>query len=197
MLGLARCGIGGLVVALVAGVMGCSSQDPPEPVDTSDRNLWNTAWSEATSSQRAALQDGELTFPEYESAALRTVQCINDAGGMRGEAKFDRASSSYTLGARWESSGSTDDDRRKQEESDACYAEHWNGINQAWAAANQPSEQELIDARAALGDCLRTAGIDIPSPPSEQDIQERRGTAGFFSCLTQVQEEFGIPNFGG
>jgi hypothetical protein len=64
-----------MLLGLVAtAVMACTDDGSvPEPARNVDRNLWNTAWDEATDSQRAVLKDGALTFAEYEAAALRTV----------------------------------------------------------------------------------------------------------------------------
>jgi len=185
-----------LLVVLSVFAPGCGADSVPEPRSSVDRNLWNTAWDEASESQRVALRDGELTFAEYETAALRAVQCIDDAG-MQGEANLEPKSRTYAIGARWQSSGDRESDEKKSAEADACYAEHWNGINQAWAAQNQPSEQELYDARQALAQCLRDAGLDVPAPATSEDLLAFRESGAYFACAQQAAEEYGIPNFGG
>jgi hypothetical protein len=169
---------------------------PPTPKVTVDANLWKAAWEIASDSQRPALEDGVVTFDEYEAAALRTVQCINE-GGMQGEAPFDEHTRVYVVGARWRSSGSREGDQQKQAAVAACDAEHWNAISQAWSAQNQPTEQVLQQARSALGTCLRNAGLSVPDAPAPQDFEPYRKTEAFAACARQVQDEFGLPYFAG
>jgi hypothetical protein len=185
-----------VLATLLGAAVACDRNSAPDPTSRVDRHLWSTAWEQATESQRAALKDGELTFAEYEAAALRTVQCVNEKG-MAGEAIFRPASRTYEVGARWQSTGDVALNEQNRQESDACYAEHWNGISQAWSAQNQPSEQTLQEARKALADCLREAGLELPEPPGDGDFAEHRASAAFPVCVRKTQEEFGLPNFGG
>jgi hypothetical protein len=161
-----------------------------------DSNLWEAAWHEATAEQREALKDGELSFAEYEAAAAQTVQCMEDAG-LEGEAKLDQQSRSYAIGARWQSSGDRAADKEKETASDNCYAQFWNGVSQAWAAENQPTESVLNAARQALAQCLRDAGLDVPVAASSEDIAAVSHEASFAPCSQETSQEYGIPNFGG
>jgi hypothetical protein len=174
---------------------GCNRDSTPEPQVAVDPFMWKSAWDEASESQREALRDGKLTFEEYEAAAFRAVQCVNESGEMQGEAKLDGGT--YSVGARWKSNGDRTRNERLRSESDACYREHWSGINQAWSAMNQPTETQLIAARAALAQCLREAGFELPDSPSTEDVQRHQSAEAFPRCLEKVQAESGIPNFGG
>jgi hypothetical protein len=183
--------------ALLASACRGDGAQVPEPKQQVNRDLWERAWTMAVGSQRDALKDGELTFAEYEAAALRTAQCISAFGAMRGEAVLDPVAHSYAVGARWTSNGDAETDRKLTKESDDCYQENWNGINQAWSAMNHPSETELNEARAALASCLREAGVEISSFPSVNELQSFRTEPSYFGCAKKVQEQFGIPYFGG
>jgi hypothetical protein len=198
----------GLLALIVAATACGSDRDPGPPRPKSGfEPLWAVAWEEASDSQREAMADGEVTFAEYEAAALRAVQCIDEIDGVvRGEARYSEHTRTYELGARYSlppGERITIDNmnespyRERGEKTDACYREHWNGINNAWAAQNQPSEQELFAARQALAACLREAGIDVPDPASQEDFAGLERTESYFPCVERIEEEFGIPGFGG
>ena len=190
-----------LVLTVVASVFfgyACGgSESPPSPQGPVDRPLWNTAWDISNETQRAALADGVLTFDEYEAAALAAVACVN-AHGMEGEAVFDAASSTYSVGARWQGVRGTPDDDQKKRDSDECFATYWEGINQAWAAFHQPEEALLASARAALIACLERLGSEVPESTGPGEIQLLHGDPHFGTCLREVQRDFGLPpQFGG
>ncbi len=195
---LVLCAIAAFSVLISACDGGSSSGDVPVPKASVDAMLWKYAWEIGSASQRAALADGELTFAEYEAAAMATVQCIDDAG-MQGEAKLDPKTGVYSLGARWQSDAVPDaaENGKRQEATDACYKDHWNAINQAWSAARQPSEADLARARAALGACLRENGADVPENPSSDDFAPYRSMPAFITCAQRVQDEFGLAYFAG
>jgi hypothetical protein len=173
-----------------------SAQDVPEPKVPVDRNLWRTAWEISNEAQREALRDGEVTFDEYEAAALKTAQCITDAG-MQGEAVLNTSTHTYEVAARYQSLGSYQADAERRAASAACGEEHWLGINQAWAAQHQPSEQTLEDARRALGACLREAGLDVPDGASAAEMALFRNAPAWGPCVQKVGAEYKLPNYGG
>ena len=184
-------------IALVAVACGSAGDGPPRPRVAVDANLWRTAWEISTAPQREALKDGEVTFAEYEAAALRTVQCLND-NGVTGEATYDVSTKTYSVAARWQSpTGREPSDLEKRAGNAACYAANWNGVNQAWSAQNQPSQQVLDQARAALAACLRDAGLDIPAQPRPDQLAAVQGYPAFLACSSRVGAEFGLANFGG
>ena len=189
-------GIGFVLLAAVMILLtaSCGSASMPPRAKSAEPNLWAWAWEAASPSQRRAMEDGEVTFAEYEAAALRAVQCINDIGDLAGEAVFDKSSNTYQVAARGRVGPDSD---KKRIQTDDCYKEHWNAINDAWGAQNQPSEKELADARTALAACLREAGLAIPDPASPADFAPHQSTAVFQTCAREVGEKFGLPNFGG
>jgi hypothetical protein len=56
----------------------------------------------------------------------------------------------------------------------------------------RPTEQERIDARTALIDCLRDNGVDLSTDPTSDEFMAlaRSGTADFGSCRAAVVEDF-------
>jgi hypothetical protein len=137
-----RCGPFVVLLTLVVWLTACGDDDSiPQAQLPVDSNLWNAAWEIANDSQRRALRDGELSFAEYESAALRTAECLDEAG-VRGAARLEPSSQTYHLSARWQSTGDPARDDALRAATDRCSEEHWDGINQAWLAQDQPSEQE-------------------------------------------------------
>ncbi|MCA9823842.1 MAG: hypothetical protein KC479_00250 [Dehalococcoidia bacterium] len=145
-----------------------------------------------------------MSFSEYEAAALRTVACINEiGGGVYGEAKFNERTGEFELAARRDAQPGqrldprSDESQRQRDETDECYREHWNGVHQAWAAQYAPSEEEINEARQALAQCLREAGVDIPDPASQQDFAGLETHEAFFPCVERISDEYGIANFAG
>jgi hypothetical protein len=70
-------------------------------------------------------------------------------------------------------------------------------VHQAWTAQYAPSEQQINEARQALAQCLRDAGVDVPDPASQQDFAGLESHEAFFRCVERTSEEFGIANFAG
>lgn len=198
MLILAALGAAGVLTAA------CGREvNQPKPV-SGNETLWNVGWEMADDEQREAMADGEVTFAEYEAAALRAVQCVDEINGeIYGEARYDERTHTYQVAARQPppASGQIDlnspDQVRMAKATDACWKSHWNGINNAWAAQNQPTEQEMFDARQALAACLREAGIEVPDPASQEDFAGLERTESYFPCVKRIEQEFGIPGFGG
>lgn len=199
---LARASFIIVVFGILASACGSETASGPPTPKAGLEGLWNTAWEEASKSQREAMADGEVTFAEYEAAALRTVQCIDDIDGVvRGEARYNEHTRTYELGARYSLSPGeriTIDNmnespyRERGEKTDACYREHWNGINNAWSAQSQPSEQQLNDATQALAQCLHDAGVEIPEAAGPEDLAGTERHAAYVPCVERIEQEFGI-----
>jgi len=190
----------GAAVTLLITFSACGGESSPPQVRRGNQEIWSWAWQTATESQREAMADGEITFDEYEAAALRAVQCITERGDMRAEALYDADTKTYQLAMRMDyPPGSVDRSyiEKKVAEADECYREHWNGINDAWSAQNQPSEQELAAARSAFASCLRESGLEVPDSPGPGDLEPFLGTEEYLACARRIQAEFGLPGFGG
>jgi DNA-binding CsgD family transcriptional regulator len=164
-----------------------------------NRNLWYEAWRIASPSQRPALADGEVSFGEYEAAALATVACVDRAGGIRGEAVFDAGTQTYQVAARGEFGPAPDQTlmARLATETADCYAAHWGGVAQAWSAQLEPTNDSLDQARSLLGACLREAGLPAPASHPAAGLSQFRGTEPWTRCLRSVQDLAGLPGFDG
>ena len=195
---------GNVGVALVAmavtgmAVMSCTGPAEAPPPQGANETLWDVAWSMATEEQREAMDDGVVTFAEYEAAALRVVQCIDEIGGdIHGEAPYNERTQRFELAARGRLASDPAEEERRTRETAACYEQYWNGINQAWGSQNQPTEQELHEARQAFAQCLRDAGVSVPDPASQEDFAGLEQQEAFVPCAERIGEEYGIPYFGG
>jgi hypothetical protein len=172
------------IATLLAVACGGQKQDRPLPEGLGDALKATSAF------QRNLLQDGELTYSEYESSVLATVQCLKDRGvtisveprlvpGKRLEFAYE------TSEANDASASSAYDD---------CYREYENLVDIVWYRQNAPSQQQLDAARAALADCLRKAGVDLPEHPTSTDFRRLAtvGNTSLFACQEEVSREFDI-----
>jgi hypothetical protein len=156
--------------------------------------------------QRAFLEDGVLTFAEYEAATLAYLQCLEDKGVIvqyddgkelkDGPALSPRGQYLFTttLPHRPEKRATLSEFRAIES---ACGTEFADVVFQLWAEHVAPTQQELAAARDALGACLRGAGLDVPEHPSSTDFGPVASSIHYRDCSRQVSEEFGIPGFGG
>jgi hypothetical protein len=160
--------------------------------------------------QRHVVEDGAIAFAEYEQATFDFVSCVQSAGGtvsgvdggklvqqgqptLNGRHQYD-----YSIG------GSNDAKDRLLPEFDRCRAEYISFIEPIWRDLTRPSEREFQMARRAIGECLRTRGIEVPEDPSSQqlfDIGTNNGrdplSAEYLECAYRIQEEFDVPGFAG
>ncbi len=155
--------------------------------------------------QAKILNDGQVTFAEYDEAFLAYVSCAGQRGWVPVapprltsrrlyDYQFTRPNSDPAAGAseraRWEGDLRT------------CEAMFFDEVQRAWVVKTAPSQQELQAARDALGACLRDAQVsDVPAHPTAEDwerfivvssgatLDERKV---FRTCLTAVQGEYGI-----
>jgi len=184
-----------LAFALVSGASAAcgGAADGPPPQGELQEIL-----NQTSDFQRAFLQDGEVSFEEYERSVFGTVQCLMDhgirilsgpklvAGGTHFEFSFGGAQNDA-------------DHDAQLGVYDGCYREHQDAVDYVWAGQNRPDQKTLDDARAALAECLRAAGVPLPDEPSTIDFQtaQRADPPAFDACARPVQEQFRLPGFGG
>lgn len=204
------------LAALVAVLSGCGS-GPREAPDASkptapafsaftfDASRLSAA-PDLSSFQRSILEDGELTFAEYERATLGFLSCVEDGGVIVRHVEGDRYAEGPELTSRGQyrfslylpnrdGKPATVDEMRGLET--RCGVEFTTVIQQLWAEHIAPSETELAAAREALALCLRAEGFEIPEPPSSEDFGAAASSPAYATCSSAVAEQFGIPGFGG
>ncbi len=156
--------------------------------------------------QHGLLDDGVLTFPEYEGAVLAYVGCVEEHGAIVEHIDGGELFPGPGLTARGQYLFSTKlphlpgkratvNDLRAIEME--CGAEFFDVVAQLWAEHVAPTEKELATARNALGICLREAGIDVPENPTSSDFEPVASSPQYRECTQEVSEKFGIPGFGG
>lgn len=152
----------------------------------------------ASAPQRRILEDGKLTYEEYESSVLATVACL-EAGGMAIVVPPELDVDGKTLKFSYSGGPSDTDGSAAQGVYRKCYNEYQSRVDQGWAYLQQPPESVLREARASLLRCLRDRGVAVPETLEPSDIEGLPVLAGehYLPCLSAVQQEFGLPGFAG
>lgn len=187
--------IAGLGLIMLATI-GCNSASntgdeardriPPAIVDQGTIGILQDAGKEFQLS--LVVDDGELSWTEYDRLYHSLQQCVIERGGELVDARL-LASNSYQFAV-----GSPPG-------SDAvgCIQDFWEPLGPLWSFGHRPSEEVLLAANRALADCLRAGGVDIGVPePTGQDLRALGGistwlTEPFWSCSQSVSEEYGLP----
>ncbi len=156
---------------------------PPYEIPPEELRDW---LSVANDVERRVIEDGVLTFEEYEFAVMRTILCIESTGmeivhssgygrseGIEPGPRLSKRGV-YSYFARVATDGSTPHPRAASLVR-ACKRLRGT-IEQMWAYHTAPTDQELADMREHTAQCLRDAGATVPDHPSEQDL--RQASAG-------------------
>jgi len=168
--------------------------------------------------QLSLIEDGRLTFSEYERATFETLTCLEMGGLQIGHSSVAGLIGADAPGPRLDrrgryeygitgAQGSRPEDAMKTVAK--CSAEYSDIISFFWAARVVPSEQEFIQARQKLAACLRLAGYDVPEHPSGADLMRvafppdgqplnNEPTPAFYNdCLQPIKAELDMPFFLG
>lgn len=194
-----------VVAAAVAMLVSCRSEEPSGADGDTGVNVDTTVkltQSEVLDIRRTSsefqvglLQDGLLTFSEYEEAFLAMVQCVEAAGLTLVERPQLTAEEKYYLLLWYRDRQEME---RDQPKADACRAEYFESIDRTWARRD-PSAYASIYASAleALKACLSEAGSDLPEKPSLDDLHVLRDAFDpvYFRCLQATQESHRIPGW--
>jgi hypothetical protein len=129
---------------------------------------------------------------------LRMMRCVED-GGVE---IIDGPSWDEETGTKIEfsmSGGATHDSvEEKRTVYNRCYEQYSAAIEWMWTVQNSPSEETLSAARAALGECLREAGVaEVPGQPTSAQLGAYADREEYWLCSEQVGAEFGVSNFAG
>ncbi len=175
------------VVVLLAGLAlaACAGETPesPLPADLA-RALESTS-----EFQREILKDGNVTHEEYERAVYATVQCMRDGGIRISQEPYETWRGQLDFA--WETRNEEEDalSARVHEE---CRAEHNDLVSIQYFYQVRPTEKERAEARIALIECLRSAGVQLSSDPTGEEFRALATTANasFRTCRAEVVEEF-------
>lgn len=173
---------------------------------------------EANGTQKVILDDGLITFDEYEAAIFAAIRCYRDA---------DVEISAYptrnntppgpgpTLTARGEyqylanfREGTTADEANKIIVK--CERDIVGIIRPLWLDHVSPDEREVQQSRDEMAICLKSAGFDVPEHPSQEDLfvvafpPSGQPPAGrivlppeYEQCAAPARQKLGLPSFIG
>lgn len=130
-------------------------------------------YENASEEQLAILDDGEVTFEEYEAAINRSLACMEDAGiGVQGPHRVDeRGFTELRYSHSASSPGRTEDETLAV--SDACLEEHSMVVEmmyQSSPSAVEAQDEQFEQIRGALVQCLEDNGIDVDPDASRDEL---------------------------
>lgn len=124
--GLARFASVILLIGLALAIVACSGQ----PAGTESDRVRTLALSPNLSAfQKDILEDGELTFAEFEGAVLAFVSCLESKGYSASHVDIDEVEG-FTLTVGWPDGV---DSETSKEERDSCEFEYLWAVEQAFA----------------------------------------------------------------
>ncbi len=163
-------------VVLVVALVGACQDGPAVPEDFSAyaRNLA----SSVSPFQADILEDGEVTFAEYERAMLASRQCLIDAGWDVSDVRDhprDGWSLLFTVG--WEYDGDDARDARLSAQLDVdfakCASEYHEWVEVAYRKSLIPSGTERQELTKELLACLEAEGVTgIPADADQQQFYD-------------------------
>jgi hypothetical protein len=152
--------------------------------------------------QKGLINDGVLTFSEYETAVFADVQCYADRGltaspelDVRGDYQVNAAApDSATLNAAYA----------------ACTPQYYDVVDFLWRVHTAPSVQEYAAATDGMAQCLIEAGFkDVPLHPDVNEglhrqfawVDDGHGGLmhpdGWWDCILRIRAEYQVPAFSG
>lgn len=173
-------------------IVACSSQQP-----SSDGISFQEQWrqrlpailKEASESQVAILEDGEITRAEHDRAQLAFLGCIDDAGARVLEKRLDESGLIEELSV----VGPTEDSDPDPIVSE-CKQQYYRYVEEAWRLAQLPAGETEGSQFARIAECMAKSGFEVPSDPENFGEMvasaERLGEEArkrLFSCNDEVQ----------
>jgi hypothetical protein len=157
---------------LAASMAGCSiGQDAP--IDTSSISIP----AGLPDSQRVLIEDGSLTFEEYERAVFNLVDCVSAEGIEVLEPELeDDNFYSYTV-------AQTD---RSDAVVGACTTEHFSYIQRVWAEVNRQDPADEQREIEQVASCLRDLGFEVESTQDAVAQAAREHSAAFATCVEDL-----------
>lgn len=170
---------------MVVWLSGCGGAGASSDTVGKDRlppeNPWGLGPLEVSSFQMGLLEDGELSFGEYESAVRATVACLEGEGIWVSDVELDGDQFAYTFGG----SASVDEQEVVEETYERCYSQYQSTVDLAWVVQNAPSEEESQAIRNEIAVCLRELGLEVGEDPSHEEIVRIVQAAGndAYGCM--------------
>jgi hypothetical protein len=130
--------------------------------------------------QQAILEDGFLTFGEYEAAILATLQCL-ERRGLEPTSGFDAHGEPLSV-PYWQEPYNTyffmirvpsDGDPSQRQE---CLGEYSGDVSRLWSILHPPDPGVLKAIWAHLAECMVSGGVDVADGVTHDEIQ-RAGTS--------------------
>ena len=150
---------------------------------------------------KAVVEDGVLTFPEYESSVLAMASCVRDAGG-----RFYRDDQPKLTwrGLYVYSTGFPEAVPGAQAAVSGCVERYVGILDMLWKEVTDPTREEEEAAMNALASCLHEFGLDdiIPEGRRREDFEmlgpklAEDDRALYMSCAQRIGDEYALPYFG-
>jgi hypothetical protein len=172
-----------------------------------------SGWLAAASSrERPLIEDGVLTFEEYQSAVLETITCFERAGvnvvhfpgygrggvGEPGPRLSSRGVYSYVGAVQ----GTPDKPPAEAAAATAACKAGSAQIEFLWAQHTAPSQVEIQAMRDYMAKCLRDAGATVTAThPSDADLKAAKSNgasdATYWKCQFAAADAFEIDELPG
>ena len=171
-----------------------------------DRVAQILADPEVSESVRAAVEDGALTFAEYEAAVLSLMSCFDGAGiNSRAHDPVLNSRGLYVWSLNWQTALGD-----RSEALLGCLDKELGILDLIWKEHVAPSERDVQEAMKQMADCLVQAGLADQVPTSSQlprdfQIIPRNLTVSgrdaqipdYVACARSAQDNFGLIGFIG
>jgi hypothetical protein len=174
----------------------------------------NETLGRASPQERQFLEDGVVTFPEYEKATFDSIKCFTDRGftiypgdDLGPQVDGPRLTTRGTYS--WSPASPPGYNVTRLSADIAACKTPYDTINFLWASITSPSAQEVQQARVELARCLRSLGYDAPDDASGLDVMKiafppdghphnGEPTPDFYlRCAHQAAVTYDIPGFMG
>ena len=166
------------------------------PFSDSMRPSSSSAIARAPAFQKAILQDGTVTFDEYQKSVFATIQCAKDHGAKILTGPTLGPGKKYVYTYAMGDGASADSGQAAYMD---CFNQYENLIDIAWTYETKPTQEQSNKARAALITCLQQAGLTVPGSPAPSDFLaiSRAHVTEFDACSQAVSKQFDIFQFNG
>lgn len=145
--------------------------------------------------QLSILSGDRLTRGAYDRLASAYTQCIAEAGAALSDESMVDVAGNYFFVVQWPIGTEAAVGR--------CDREYWQPLGPLWSLSHSPTREQIQAGNDALGQCLRSAGVDFPSEhPSRSDFRQLDDAQGhprgqFLQCVERVSKQLKLPGFAG
>lgn len=166
-----RLGVFG-IVALLTSIVGCNGPDGNAPDSALIGGLPPGFGSDASAFEKGILDDGEVSYAEYERANLMMVECLEQNGIEATEVV--PASEDGFLNFNFFRPDDPEGARRADEVFLDCENQYSKYVFSVYWTQNLPTGEQLVERKAELVACLEEAGTTgLSVDPSTTELAER------------------------